>query len=85
MDYAATTAALEKLGDDAAELERYPMPACADPHGDYMRMLADMKYAGDDAVAGHGPNSVTLAVALMQKALALQSKVNAELNAEHIR
>lgn len=85
VDYPATTAALKKLRDDAVALEQYPMPACTDPDGDYRQMLAEMKDTGDDATAGKGPNSVTLAVALINEASVLESKVNAELKAEHVR
>lgn len=74
-------AALKKLGDDAA-IEQYPIPACADPHGYYMQMLADMKDSGDAAAVGSG---LTVIFAPLQKALALQSKVKAELKAEQLQ
>lgn len=83
-DIPAMDAALKKLGDDAAALEAYPMPACADPHSYYPQMLADFKAAGDNAGTNSGLGGLMLAMGPAQKAETLSSKIDAELKAAHI-
>jgi hypothetical protein len=83
-DIPAMGAALKKLGDDAAALEAYPMPACADPHGYYPQMLADFKAAGDNAGTNSGLGGLMLAMGPAKKAETLTGKIDAELKAAHI-
>lgn len=83
-DIPAINAALKKLGDDAAALEAYPMPACADPHGYYPQMLADFKAAGDNAGTSSGLGGLMLAMEPAKKAETLSSNIDAELKAAHV-
>jgi hypothetical protein len=41
--------ALRTLSSDASALQRYPMPACADPAGYWAQSLRYLKAAGDNA------------------------------------
>jgi hypothetical protein len=76
--------ALKKAGNDAAALEAYPMPACADSHGYYQQMLADFKAAGDNAGSSGGLGGLMLAMGPAKNAETLSSEISAELKAEHI-
>lgn len=60
------------------------MPACADPHGYYLQMLADFKAAGDNAGTGSGLGGLLLAMGPAKNAETLSSKIDAELKAAHI-
>jgi hypothetical protein len=78
-DIPQTEAALKKLGDDAAQLEQYPMPACADPASDWTQILAGIKAAGDNAGSTPGLAGLLTAMAPMQHVKALETELNAEL------
>lgn len=54
--------ALKKVGDDAEQLEQYPMPACADPAGDWTQILAGIKAAGDNASSTPGLAGMVAAI-----------------------
>jgi hypothetical protein len=71
--------ALARLGKDAAQLEQYPMPACADPAGDWVQMLADLKAAGDNAGATSGLGGLLTAMAPAEKVKTLETELQAEL------
>jgi hypothetical protein len=53
-DIPELTSALKNAGRDADTLRRYPMPACADPHGYWDKSLARIKAAGDNAASSGG-------------------------------
>ena len=72
-------AALAKLGNDAAQLEKYPMPACADPAGYWTQMLGDLKAAGDNAGATSGLGGLLTAMAPAEKVKPLETELQAEL------
>jgi len=78
-DIKTAVSALKALGPDAAALQAYPMPACADPKGYWAAFLADMKAAGDNADSASGLGGLLLAEAPLKKANALSVKLSAEL------
>lgn len=78
-DITALTSALEAAGAEAAVLQRYPMPACADPHGYWGQVLARIKAAGDNAGSASGPGGILLAEAPLKQVPALEQKLSAEL------
>jgi hypothetical protein len=78
-DIPAMDAALKKFGSDAAQLQAYPMPACADPAGYWPQMLADIKAAGDNAGSTSGLGGLVTAMAPLQKLKQLEAKLSAEL------
>lgn len=78
-DIPATDAALKKIGNDANQLNAYPMPACADPAGYWTQILAGIKAAGDNADSTPGLAGLLAAEAPMQHVKTLEAKLNAEL------
>lgn len=78
-DITAVDSSLKTLGAEAATLEAYPMPACADPKGYWAQSLADMKAAGDNAGSASGLSGVILAEAPLKKVTPLEAKLSAEL------
>ncbi len=78
-DFPVTLAALKTAGIAAADLGRYPMPACADPHGYWNAMLARIRAAGDNAGAASGLSGLLLAEAPLKDVPGLQAKLDAEL------
>ena len=78
-DIPAMDSALAKLGQDAGQLEQYPMPACADPAGYWTQMLADLKAAGDNAGATSGLGGLITAMAPAEKVKPLDADLSAEL------
>lgn len=78
-DIPAMDSALAKLGQDAGQLEQYPMPACADPAGYWTQMLADLKAAGDNAGATSGLGGLITAMAPAEKVKPLDTELSAEL------
>jgi hypothetical protein len=78
-DIPALLAALKTVGKDAARLERYPIPACADPHGYWKKLLARIQAAGDNAGADSGLTGLLLAEAPLKTVPALEKKLDAEL------
>ncbi|MGH3171342.1 MAG: hypothetical protein ACRDN0_36460 [Trebonia sp.] len=63
----------------AAVLRRYPMPACADPHGYWKAVLARIKAAGDNAGTNSGLFGLLVAEAPLRGVPALENKLDAEL------
>ena len=78
-DIPAMDADLKTLGTDAARLEAYPMPACADPAGYWEQYLGQMKAAGDNAGTATGLGGLILAEAPLKQVPAIQSKLTTEL------
>jgi hypothetical protein len=70
---------LKTIGADAAALEAYPMPQCADPAGYWTQYLAAVKAAGDNAGSASGLGALLLAAVPLKQVPAIQSKLNAEL------
>jgi hypothetical protein len=75
----ALTSALKITGADAATLEQYPMPACADPGGYWPQTLARIKAAGDNAGSASGLGGILLAEAPLKQVPGLEQKLTAEL------
>lgn len=78
-DIAVMDSDLKALGADAATLQAYPMPACADPAGYWSQYLGAMKAAGDNAGTASGLGGLLLAEAPLKQVPAIQSKLTAEL------
>jgi hypothetical protein len=78
-DITALTSALEAAGAEAGVLERYPMPACADPHGYWGQVLAHIKAAGDNAGSASGLGGILLAEAPLKQVPGLEQKLSAEM------
>jgi hypothetical protein len=78
-DITALTSALKTAGADAAALEQYPMPACADSGGYWEQELARIKAAGDNAGSASGLGGILLAEAPLKQVPGLQQKLTAEL------
>jgi len=70
---------LKTMGTEAAALESYPMPQCADPAGYWAQALADMKAAGDNAGSASGFSGLILAEAPLKNVPSLEEKLDAEL------
>jgi hypothetical protein len=70
---------LKAVGADAAALEAYPMPKCADPAGYWLQYLAAMKAAGDNAGTASGLGALLLAAVPLKQVPGIQDKLNAEL------
>jgi hypothetical protein len=78
-DITALTSALKTAGDDATTLEQYPMPACADPGGYWVQMLARIKASGDNAASASGLSALILAEVPLKEVPGLEAKLTAEL------
>jgi hypothetical protein len=77
-DIAALTSALQAAGSDAVTLEQYPMPACADPRGYWVQILARIKASGDNAASNSGLNALLLAEAPLNAVPGMEQKLSAE-------
>ena len=78
-DIPALLSALKAVGKTAAWLEAYPVPACADPHGYWNKILARIKAAGDNAGADTGLTGLLLAEAPLKAVPGLEKKLDGEL------
>jgi hypothetical protein len=78
-DIPAMTAALKTAGSAAVDLGRYPIPACADPHGYWGAVLARIRAAGDNAGTASGLSGLILAEAPLKDVPGLEAKLDAEL------
>ena len=78
-DIPVITSDLKTLGTDAAALQAYPMPKCADPAGYWSQYLGAMKASGDNAGTSSGLGGLILAEAPLKQVPAIQSKLTAEL------
>jgi hypothetical protein len=83
-DIPELNSALKKAGRDADALRRYPMPACADPHGYWDKSLARIKAAGDNAASGSGLGGLLMAEAPLKDVPGIEAKLEAELKARHL-
>lgn len=78
-DIPAMKTALAKLGGDAAKLEQFPIPRCADPAGYWQQILADLKAARDNAARMSRLDSPQPALAPLDEVEPLQTRLQAEL------
>jgi hypothetical protein len=71
---------MKRAGADAAALQAYPMPACADPARYWHQILASVRAAADNAnMGGGGLAALALAEGPGKKAETLTGKLAAEL------
>lgn len=78
-DFPSLRAALIAVGKAAGRLSAYPVPRCADPAGDYARLLARVQAAGDNAQSA-GIAGLILAEVPLKAVPGIERKLNAELN-----
>jgi len=78
-DFPDLTAALKKSGAAAVVLLRYPMPACADPHGYWNSILDRIRAAGDNAGTSSGLSGLLLAEVPLKDVPSFEKKLDAEL------
>jgi hypothetical protein len=78
-DLRAIASAAQAEGQAAAVLAGYPPPACADPHGDLARLLADAEDAGTNAGAATDLSALVAALAPLKQAPALEAGFTAEV------
>lgn len=78
-DVPELNSALHAAGNDARSLKAFPMPSCADPAGDWAKMLGYIQAAGDNAGTSSGLSGLILAMAPLQKIKPLETKLTAEL------
>jgi hypothetical protein len=78
-DIPAMKTALAKLASDAAKLEQFPMPTCADPAGYWQQMLGDFKAARDNAASLSRLDSPQPALAPIERVMTLETRLQAEL------
>ena len=83
-DITVLTSALKTAGADATALEQYPMPACADPRGYWVQMLARIKASGDNAASASGLSALILAEVPLKEVPGLEAKLTAELKRDHL-
>lgn len=74
---AAITTAAEKAAQPAAQLARYPVPACADPTGDFAQILATVRTAGASAGTAKSQPAVVQALAPLKGVAALEAAFTA--------
>jgi hypothetical protein len=78
-DVPELNSALHAAGNDARSLKAYPMPVCADPSGDWAKMLGYIQAAGDNASTSSGLSGLVLAMAPLEKVKGVENKLTAEL------
>jgi hypothetical protein len=71
--------ALKRAGTGAADLERHPMPHCADPRGYWPAILTRIRSAADNAGSGSGLGGLLLAMVPLKQVPGLLGKLAAEL------
>jgi hypothetical protein len=75
----AIAAAIKDAAQSAAELARYPAPACADSRRDFAAILARVRSAAASAVGAKSLSAMTQALAPMNAVPALESAFTAEV------
>lgn len=78
-DIVTMTSALKTVGSDAAALQAYPIPVCADPAGYWGQMVSRLQAAGDNAGTATGLGALIAAAAPLQGVTGIENKLNAEL------
>ncbi len=75
----ATAAAAAKAGQAAAQLEQFPVPACADPSGYFAAILARVQTAAAGAAAARSLPEMVHALAPLTAVPALEAAFTAEV------
>ncbi len=75
----AIASAIKDAAQPAAELARYPAPACADPRRDFAAILARVRSAAASAAGAKSLSAITQALAPMNAVPALESAFTAEV------
>jgi hypothetical protein len=78
-DLAAITAATQKAGQAAAQLTSFPVPACADPGGNFAALLARVQSAAAAAGSAHSLPAVVQALAPLKVAPTLEAQFTDEV------
>ncbi len=78
-DLAAITAATKKAGQAAAQLTSLPVPACADPGGNFAALLARVQSAAAAAASAHSLPAMVQALAPLKMAPTLEAQFTDEV------
>jgi hypothetical protein len=73
------TAAVENEGQAASKLAAYPVPACADPHGYFAALLAQVRAAASNAATANGLSALVQAIEPLNQVPALESDFTTEI------
>jgi hypothetical protein len=71
--------AVETEGTAAADLAAFPVPACADPHGDLAAVLAQVRSAATNVATANGLATLVQAMEPLNKVPTLESAFTAEV------
>jgi len=75
----AIKTAVETEGAAAADLAAFPVPACADPHGDLAAVLAQVRLAAKNVTTASGLSGLVQAMQPLNKVPTLESEFTAEV------
>jgi hypothetical protein len=75
----AIKAAVETEGTAAARLAAFPVPACADPHGDLAALLDQVRAAATNVATANGLAAVVQAMEPLNKVPTLESDFTTEV------
>jgi len=75
----AITAAVRNAGEQAAQLVRYPVPACADPGGNFAAILTRVRAAASSAGTATSLPAMVQALAPLKEVPALEAIFTAEV------
>ena len=78
-DISLTESGLKRVGKVAHQLQSYPIPACADPAGDWGKVLARLRAAGDNVGSMSGLLGLVAAEEPLKKVKPLLGKLGAEV------
>ncbi|HEV2376213.1 MAG TPA: hypothetical protein VGS19_29090 [Streptosporangiaceae bacterium] len=79
-DLPRMVSALRSAGRAAQEVAAVPPPRCADPAGDYGKMLTLIQAAGDNARSASGLGGILLAEVPLKNIPAVEKQLGAELD-----
>ncbi len=71
--------AVEAEGTAAAKLAAFPVPACADPHGDLAALLNQVRAAATDAATANGLSALVQALKPLNQVPTLESDFTTEV------
>ncbi len=75
----AMTAAVQKAGQQAGQLNRYPVPACADPGGDFAAILTRVRAAAANAASAKSQPAVAQAMTPLNAVPTLEAQFTDEV------
>ncbi len=75
----AIKTAVETEGTAAADLAAFPVPACADPHGDLAALLNQVRAAATNVETANGLAALVQAMEPLNKVPTLESDFTAEV------